>query len=146
MGPTINVECGDCGYAEDGLAVGRGMAGDRDDEVWPVSCAQCKAVVSSKINRTPVVCAKCGSPDVTALGRVAPWSPADPVSLADYTRRRRSGRGAPPSLDPNAKLHASTANEKFRWGDRVIKDEPYRCPRCGAPELRAATRPGLLFD
>ena len=131
MGRTISVECGDCGYAGNGLTVGTGTTRSREDEVWPCACAGCRQIVSSQVNRTPVVCAKCGSSDVTPLGRVAPWRPVDATSLAEMTRQRRSGRLGWTRV-------AERSRELLRSGERVICDEPYRCPRCGALGLRPA--------
>lgn len=122
MGRTVDVQCIACGYSEGRLVVGRGMFSPEEDKSWPVSCGQCRALVSSKINRTPVVCAKCGSPDVKPIGRVTRW------------------------LSGASGEEVDEALIKLRWGDRVICDEKYSCPRCGALELKAATRPGLLFD
>ncbi len=127
MGRTTNVECEACGYA-DMIVVGGGMRTMHADNLWPVACKQCKRIVSSKINQTPVVCEACASADVTPLGRIAPlFGPViDEMSWDERV--------------------AATAKEKIRCYDRVLEDVKYVCPRCGALELRAATRPGLMFD
>jgi predicted RNA-binding Zn-ribbon protein involved in translation (DUF1610 family) len=98
------------------------MFSAREDDLWPVSCANCKAVVSSRINRTPLVCAKCGSAEVTPLGLVTPW------------------------LDSKDGERISEQRVRVRSADRVLDDSLYPCPQCGAVALRVATKPGILFD
>ena len=129
MGRTTNVECDDCGYEEGALIVGTGMASGPDDEQWPVACPHCRAIVSSRINRTPVLCARCGSEEVMPLGEVTtPW-PGE----------------AQPCYAEDSEQHIERFI-KVQWGERVLIDEPSTCPRCGALALRVATRPGILFD
>jgi DNA-directed RNA polymerase subunit RPC12/RpoP len=125
LGQITNVECSACGY-EARLTVGRGMRGEPADDDWPVVCARCKAVVSSKINQGPIVCGKCGSKEVAPLGRIEPLQGEDDGDSVHAARH--SGR------------------EKLRWGARVLDDAPLACPRCGHLALWAATRPGIMFD
>src|ERR1700682_825998 len=91
------------------LRLGAGRSNHSTYAAWPINVKTCLAVTTANYKKTPLTCERCQSPDVLPFTDPSLWK----------------GDGDDNTLD--------------RWGDLILTDGHYRCPKCSAFELRFGT-------
>ena len=117
MGSSVEAKCA-CGYEAE-VQTGCGMSGAVPD-YFPAHCVRCAAVVPADITSWPPVCSRCG----------------DEVAFYDSAGLQQV-KGKRTVLDERTVVDPSIRHR--------LNDGAYRCPKCGAFELRFQVG-GLLWD
>lgn len=117
MGSSVEARCA-CGYWTE-VTTGCGMMGPVPD-YFPALCRRCAEVVPADIASFPSVCSTCG----------------DEVQFYDAPELQMK-KGRRTVLDERTVTDPAIRHR--------LNDGAYRCPRCGAFELRFAIG-GLLWD
>lgn len=145
MGSQVCASC-TCGYKEK-FTVGGSMSSYRTQSYFPFYCAGC-GLVSVNVSQDELRCPNNKRHEITQVEKASDVKQMD-GKIDPATRKRKQcileWLGIWKAKPIKLVSELPSRNTACQWGDHIIYDEPYPCPKCSSVALNFAST-GLRFS